>query len=615
MPAGLNWETWIGPAPMRPYHRAYHPATWRCWWDFGCGMMGDRGVHTLDSVVTALKLTAPSSIDATCCGSTREVHPLAAVVTFQFPARGSLPPVKLRWYEGMQPPRPVELEDGASLPAEGGAIFKGTKGTLVTGVTASTCPSSSQRQEGKRRKPPAQTLPRVQGSHELDWVRACKAGTQAGADFAFAGPLTETCLLGNIAKRVETPHPLGRRDAQDHQPAAMPTSISAPSTGTAGHFEQQGRCQGACNMITRTRRSRRAGWLFLMVLGILVQGGAVRPAEFVTPGEMQRKSDWIKAHLDTARPSLPFSFVYGGKESGDLIGAWPKVTETARIDAVRTRHTVTWTDPASGLEVRCAAVEYADYPAVEWTVFLKNTSSQNSGLLEAIQGIDLTLTRASEGEFVLHHWKGDTFAADLYEPLEQTLGPGIVARFAPVGGRGSNGAFPYYNLVTPGGGLMIAVGWPGQWASSFARDSGARFASWRVRSSRTWCSGPANRYARRSSPWSSGKARIWFGRRTSGGGGCSPIMCHGPPTASFPLPSSSATPRSNSTRCAMPTRRTRFTSLIVTSRSEFPSHSGGWTQAGIPAAASGPKRARGNPTSSGSRMGYGQSATTPGAAE
>ncbi len=204
VPSGLNWDSWIGPAPMRPYHRAYHPETWRCWWDFGCGMMGDRGVHTLDSVVTALKLGAPSSIDATCCGSTREVHPLAAVVTFQFPARGSFPPVKLSWYEGMQPPRPLDLEDGASLPAEGGAILHGTKGTLVTGVTGLDLPQLIPAARRKEMKPPARTLPRVQGSHELDWVRACKAGDRAGADFAYAGPLTEICLLGNVAKRVET---------------------------------------------------------------------------------------------------------------------------------------------------------------------------------------------------------------------------------------------------------------------------------------------------------------------------------------------------------------------------------------------------------------------------
>ena len=219
MPAGLNWDCWIGPAAMRPYHRAYHPSTWRCWWDFGCGMMGDRGVHTLDSVVTALKLNAPASIDATCCGSTKEVHPLAAVVTFQFLARGNLPPVTLNWYEGMQPPRPLELDDGASLPAEGGAIFHGTKGTLVTGVTGARCAPDHPGRSQESAQAAAPTLPRIQGSHELDWVRACKAGTKAGADFAYSGPLTEICLLGNVAKRVETAHPLGCRQARNHQPA------------------------------------------------------------------------------------------------------------------------------------------------------------------------------------------------------------------------------------------------------------------------------------------------------------------------------------------------------------------------------------------------------------
>jgi predicted dehydrogenase len=204
VPAGLNWDSWIGPAPMRPYHRAYHPGTWRCWWDFGSGMMGDRGVHTLDSVVTALKLTAPTSIDATSCGTTAEVHPLAAVVTFQFPARGDKPPVKVTWYEGMRPPRPAELEDGASLPAEGGAIFKGTKGALVAGVTGADLPQIIPSSRKKELTLPERTLPRVSGSHELDWVRACKSGTPAGADFSYSGPLTEICLLGNIAKRVDS---------------------------------------------------------------------------------------------------------------------------------------------------------------------------------------------------------------------------------------------------------------------------------------------------------------------------------------------------------------------------------------------------------------------------
>ena len=82
------------------------PAVWRCWLDFGCGMMGDRGAHTMDVVYWSLKLGAPASIEATCCGLTPEVHPLSSIVTFRFPARDNLPPVKLTWYEGLRPPRP-----------------------------------------------------------------------------------------------------------------------------------------------------------------------------------------------------------------------------------------------------------------------------------------------------------------------------------------------------------------------------------------------------------------------------------------------------------------------------------------------------------------------------
>jgi predicted dehydrogenase len=202
LPAGLEWDLWIGPAPMRPYHRAYHPATWRCFWDFGCGMMGDRGAHTLDPVVSALKLGAPTSVEATSCGNTPEVHPLSAIVTFQFPSRESLPPVKLTWYEGTRPPRPADLEDGRNVPAEGGAFFKGSRGTLMCGVYGEGARIIPEAKMKEARLPP-KTLPRVHGSHEQDWVRACKTGQAAGADFAYSGPLTETCLLGNIAKRVD----------------------------------------------------------------------------------------------------------------------------------------------------------------------------------------------------------------------------------------------------------------------------------------------------------------------------------------------------------------------------------------------------------------------------
>jgi len=202
VPPKLNWDLWLGPAPARPYHPAYHPAVWRCWWDFGCGMMGDRGAHTLDAVVWALKLGPPLSVEATSCGLNPDTHPLSAIVTYRFPARGSLPPLRLTWYEGTRPPRPDDMDEELEWPPEGGALFNGTKGKLMCGVYGEG-PRLLPQSLNKAYPRPAKTLPRVTGSHEMDWVRACKTGQPAGSEFGYAGPLTETCLLGNIAKRLD----------------------------------------------------------------------------------------------------------------------------------------------------------------------------------------------------------------------------------------------------------------------------------------------------------------------------------------------------------------------------------------------------------------------------
>lgn len=202
-PAGLDWDLWIGPAPFRPYHQAYHPLVWRCWWDFGVGMMGDRGAHTLDAAVWALELGAPETVEATSCGLSAETHPLTAIVTYRFPARGERPPVKLTWYEGTRAPRPEELEDGRRMPDEGGLVFKGAKGKIMCGVYGDgprLIPEKLMREAVR----PGRSIARVEGPHEQDWARACKAGTKAGAAFEYSGPLTEICLLGNVAKRLDT---------------------------------------------------------------------------------------------------------------------------------------------------------------------------------------------------------------------------------------------------------------------------------------------------------------------------------------------------------------------------------------------------------------------------
>ncbi len=202
VPEQVHWDLWLGPAPERPYHPAYHPAVWRCWWDFGCGMMGDRGAHTIDAVVWALKLGAPKSVEATSCGLNPDTHPLSAIVTYRFPARGPLPPLKMTWYEGTRPPRPEALGEELEWPAEGGALFHGTRGKIIAGVYGNEPRLLPLKLHREYQRPP-KTLPRVSGSHEMDWVRACKTGGKSGSDFSYSGPLTETCLLGNIAKRVD----------------------------------------------------------------------------------------------------------------------------------------------------------------------------------------------------------------------------------------------------------------------------------------------------------------------------------------------------------------------------------------------------------------------------
>ncbi|MCX6030509.1 MAG: alpha-galactosidase [Chloroflexi bacterium] len=195
------------------------------------------------------------------------------------------------------------------------------------------------------------------------------------------------------------------------------------------------------------------------------------PATPVTPEEIQKKAGWVKNRLFAAQP--PFSFLFGGRPSGELLTSWPKRVATQPLDKDRTQYTFTWTDPQTALEVRCVAIEYADYPVVEWTVYFKNTNqAANTSILEQIQGLDTQLEREGDSEFVLHGCLGDSTLPKSYQPFAQEIGPNAVARFAPLAGRPTSGVFPYYNLQAAAGGWIVVVGWPGQWASQFQRDAG-----------------------------------------------------------------------------------------------------------------------------------------------
>jgi predicted dehydrogenase len=219
VPATLNWDLWIGPAPLRPYHPVYHPRFWRGWWDFGTGAFGDMGCHILDPVFWALKLKHPDSVQSSSSQEAlvvadrdwaltarhKDSFPAASIVRYNFPARGNMPPVKLKWYDGgLLPERPEELEPERKMgDGKCGAIFIGDKGKIMCG-TYGNSPRIIPETAMKAYKRPAKTIERIpdgEDGHEQDWIRACKTGKQACSNFEYAGPFTEMVLAGNLALR------------------------------------------------------------------------------------------------------------------------------------------------------------------------------------------------------------------------------------------------------------------------------------------------------------------------------------------------------------------------------------------------------------------------------
>jgi len=202
VPAGLDWDLWLGPAPWRPYHPAYVPFRWRGWWDFGSGGLGDMGVHNIAPIFSALKLGAPSSVNASSTALYKETLPLASCVHYEFPSRGDMPPVRLHWYDGgIRPARPEELEDGRGLNHEDGILFVGDQGKLLVEGWGGSSPRLIPEKRMKEYKRPPKSLPRSIGHHD-EWVAACKGSGTTRSNFDFAGPLTEALLLGTICVRM-----------------------------------------------------------------------------------------------------------------------------------------------------------------------------------------------------------------------------------------------------------------------------------------------------------------------------------------------------------------------------------------------------------------------------
>jgi predicted dehydrogenase len=201
VPAGLNWDLWLGPREPRPFHPAYFPVAWRDFWKFGCSNLGDFGCHDLDAACWALNLRDPLSVEARAAGATdAEIGPHGCIAYYHFGPRGAQPPVKVTWYDGgLGPGRPAWLPANERLPSRS-ILFVGDKGMILCGGAGGK-PRLLAPSPADAFKPPAPTLPRS-GGHHRDWLDACKGGKPAGSNFEYGARLTEIAVLGVLALRT-----------------------------------------------------------------------------------------------------------------------------------------------------------------------------------------------------------------------------------------------------------------------------------------------------------------------------------------------------------------------------------------------------------------------------
>ena len=201
VPPGLNWDLWLGPADPVPFHPVYAPVSWRDFWSFGCGALGDFGCHDLDAACWAFDLRAPQSVEVLPAGSTDpDIVPHGEIGYFHFARRDDKPALKIVWYSGgLLPDAPEELPAGTRLPKRG-VLFIGDKGKMLC-EGAGGQPRLLPFEKTDEYKKPAPTLPRSKGHHR-EWLDAIKGGPAAISQFEYAARLTEIVLLGVASLRI-----------------------------------------------------------------------------------------------------------------------------------------------------------------------------------------------------------------------------------------------------------------------------------------------------------------------------------------------------------------------------------------------------------------------------
>jgi predicted dehydrogenase len=204
----LNWDLWIGGAPMRAYNEGYCPRKWRGWWDFGCGALGDMGCHNMNPAWDALRLYEAKTITVHCTqedGLNDQTGPHSSIIRYDFPQRGDLGPVTFYWYDGSLMPKMPDGINEKDLYLGNGSLLEGSKAALTCGVFGDK-PKLLTGEAKDDFKAPAPSYERIrEENHHWDWIESIKSGTAGTSDFSKAVPLTEMVLLGNIALRTGSP--------------------------------------------------------------------------------------------------------------------------------------------------------------------------------------------------------------------------------------------------------------------------------------------------------------------------------------------------------------------------------------------------------------------------
>jgi predicted dehydrogenase len=208
VPKGLDWKLWLGVAEERAYDPAYLPFDWRAYIDFGCGALGDMGCHIMDAAIWGMDLHYPETVSAATSAMNGYTYPQSTAVTYKFPARGNFPELTYKWYSGgLYPPVPGFLKDADPFRGDkiqtNGSLFIGEGAAILTDTyTSSVRILPRDKFMELRQNLPPKTLRRIKGDHFQEWTNAIRENRQASSDFSYAGPMTETVLLGAAAIRA-----------------------------------------------------------------------------------------------------------------------------------------------------------------------------------------------------------------------------------------------------------------------------------------------------------------------------------------------------------------------------------------------------------------------------